>query len=91
MKVKGKNNSHKVRVYALSTCVHCKAAKQFLRESDVEFEYLDVDLCGKEDLEEVKRDILRRGSSLAFPQIIIDDKIIITGLDKEKIKKTLET
>ncbi len=90
VKVEGKNKSHKVKMYALSTCIHCRAAKQFLRESDVEFEYVDVDLCDEKDFEEIKKDILKRGSGFAFPQIIIDDKTTITGLDKKKIKETLK-
>ncbi len=48
-KVSGKKNNHKVTVYALSTCVWCKLTKQFLNENDVEYEYIDVDLCNEED------------------------------------------
>jgi glutaredoxin-like protein NrdH len=37
-KVVGKQNSHKVVLYALSTCVWCKMTKQFLKDNNVEFE-----------------------------------------------------
>lgn len=89
IKVEGRNKRHKVLVYALSTCVHCKATIQFLKESDVDFEYVDVDLCDKNDLELIKKDIYARGSDLSFPKIIIDDKTIITGLYKDKIKEAI--
>ena len=89
-KVTGRNNRHKVLVYSLSTCVHCKAAKQFLRENDLEFEYIDVDLCSKKDQQKILSDIQKRGGIPSFPKIIIDYTIMITGLDKNKIHEALE-
>jgi glutaredoxin len=56
VKVPGKNNKRKVFLYALSTCGWCKLTKQFLKDSDIEFEYVDVDLCndkGKEKCEKI--------------------------------------
>jgi glutaredoxin len=72
VKVPGKNNKNKVFIYALSTCAWCKMTKQFLKEHDVEFEYVDVDHCTEEDLKKVKKDILEKGGSLSYPTIIID-------------------
>jgi len=94
IKVACDNNSHKVLIYSLSTCVPCKAAEQFLREANIEFKHIDVDLCDKKDLEKILKDIRNRGGNLslnqiAYPKIIIDDKIMITGFDKEKIRETL--
>jgi len=88
--VPGKNKTHETKLYALSTCVHCKAVKQFLRDNDVEFEYIDVDLCDKNDQQEIVRDIVKRGGQLSFPKIIVDDVIMITGFDKKRIKESLE-
>ena len=48
-KVLGKKNNHKVILYALSTCVWCKLTKQFLKDNDIEYEYVDVDLLDDED------------------------------------------
>jgi len=90
VKVPGKNNRHKVLVYALSTCAWCKLTKQFLKDNSVEFQYVDVDLCKDEDKEKVREDILDRGGSLSYPTIIIDDKFLITGFRKDKLKEALE-
>jgi glutaredoxin-like protein NrdH len=90
VKVAGKNKRHKVLLYTLSTCGHCTAAKRFFRDIDAEFEYIDVDLCDQKDKQEIQRDILKRGSDFAFPKIIIDNNILITGFDKERIEKTIE-
>ena len=88
-KVQGKNNKHKVLIYALSTCAWCKMTKQFFRDQNVEFEYVDVDLTDDGDKENIKEEILKRGGSLSYPTIIIDDKVLITGFRKDKIKETL--
>lgn len=89
-KILGKDNRNKVFVYALSTCAWCKMAKQFLKDHDVEFEFVDVDKCSDEDLKEVKEDILSRGGHLSYPVIIINDKTLISGFQKDKIKETLK-
>ncbi|MGB9676770.1 MAG: glutaredoxin family protein [Candidatus Bathyarchaeales archaeon] len=89
VKVEGKNNRHKVFVYALSTCAWCKLTKQLLKENGIAYEYVDVDLCSKEDKEKIRHDILARGGSLSYPVIIIDDKILINGFRKDKIKEAL--
>jgi len=89
VKVPGKNKRHKVLVYALSTCAWCKLAKNFLKENAVEYEYVDVDLCNEEDREKVRKDIVKRGGSLSYPAIIIDDKILLNGFLKDRIKEAL--
>jgi len=89
VKVQGANNRHKVLVYALSTCAWCKLAKKFLKDSGVQYEYVDVDLCSEEDREEVKKDILSRGGSLSYPTIIVDGKTLINGFRKDELKEAL--
>jgi glutaredoxin-like protein NrdH len=89
-KIHGKNNKHKVFMYALSTCAWCKMTKQFFKDQDIEFEYVDVDLTDSDDKERIKEEILKRGGSLSYPTIIIDDKVLITGFRKDKIKETLK-
>jgi glutaredoxin len=88
-KVPGKNNKNKVFLYALSTCAWCKMTKQYLKDNDVEFEYVDVDLCSEKELDKVKKDILSKGGSLSYPVIIVNDRILINGFRKDKIKETL--
>jgi len=90
VKVSGKNNKHKVFLYALSTCAWCKLAKKFLKENEIEYEYVDVDLCEDEDKEKIKKDILDKGGDLSYPIIIINNKLLITGFRKDKLKEALE-
>lgn len=88
-KVPGKNKQNKVFLYALSTCAWCKMTKQFLKDNDIEFEYVDVDHSTEEDLARIKKDILSKGGSLSYPTLIINDKDLVTGFRKDKIKELL--
>lgn len=89
VKVAGKNNKHKILIYALSTCAWCKMTKQFFKDNDTEFEYVDVDLANEKDHEKIRKDIESRGANPSFPTIIVDDKTVITGFRKDKIKEVL--
>ena len=89
IKVHGKNNKHRVLVYALSTCAWCKRTKKLLIDNDIEYEYIDVDLCSEEDRRKISKDILSRGGRLSYPTILIDDRIMITGFHEDKIKEAL--
>ncbi|MGW8288800.1 MAG: glutaredoxin family protein [Candidatus Bathyarchaeia archaeon] len=89
-KVEGKNRKHKVLLYAISTCGWCRRAKQNLKDLDVEYEYIDVDLCSGEDRQEITKDILSRKGQLAYPTVIVDGKILLTGPSKEELQEVLE-
>ena len=89
-KVQGTKKEHKVVVYAISTCVWCKMTKQFLKDNNIEFEYMDIDLCTPEEKEKVRKDIISRGGSLSYPTTIVDDKTLITGFRKDLLKEALQ-
>jgi len=88
-KVSGKKNEHEVVLYALSTCAWCKMTKQFLKDNDIEYKYVNVDLCEEEDKQKIRQHIQSKGGPLSYPTVIIDDKVLITGLRKEKLKEAL--
>jgi len=90
IKVAGKNNKHKVLMYSISTCAWCKTTKKFLNDNSVEYEYVDVDLASDEDHEKIREDITSRGGEPSYPTLIVDDKTVITGFRKDKIKEALE-
>ncbi len=88
-KVAGKKNNHKVTVYALSTCVWCRMTKQYLKDNDVEYEYIDVDLLDEGEKSKVHQTILDKGGNLSYPTTIVDDKTVITGYRKDQLKEVL--
>ncbi len=89
-KVAGKNNKHKVLIYALSTCVWCKLTKEYLKENGVEYEFVDVDLADEKDKQKIRDTITNKGGMLSYPTTIVDDNVLITGFRKDKLKEALE-
>ena len=88
-KVSGQKSNHKVVLYALSTCVWCKMTKQFLKDNNIEFEYVNVDLCEEDDKQKIREEIQSKGGNLNYPTTIIDDKIVVTGFRKDQLKEAL--
>jgi len=88
-KVIGKRNEHKVALFTLSTCAWCKLVKKFLKDNEVEYNYIDIDLVYEPEKEKIRQIIRDKGGPLSFPSTIIDDKILITGFRKDKIKEAL--
>jgi glutaredoxin-like protein NrdH len=89
-RVIGTNTKHKVLVYALSTCVWCKMTKQYLKDNNIAFEYVDVDLAAEEDKDKIRKNIQDLGGPLSYPTTIVDDKKVVTGFRKDLLKKELE-
>jgi glutaredoxin-like protein NrdH len=89
VKVAGDLKTHKVLLSTLSTCVWCKRLKAFLKEHGVEYEFIDVDHCSRDERKEISDDILRRGGRLSYPTIIIDDEVLITGFHEDKLLEVL--
>ena len=73
----------KVKVYSTPTCPHCIKAKQFLKDSNIEFENIDVSADRQKSEEMVKI-----SGQMGVPVIDIEGKIIV-GFEKEEIKKEL--
>jgi glutaredoxin-like protein NrdH len=89
-KVSGTNTKHKVLVYALSTCVWCKMTKQYLKDNNIAYEVVDVDLAAEEDKDKIRKHIQDLGGPLSYPTTIIDEKKVVTGFRKDLLKKELE-
>jgi glutaredoxin len=77
-----------VKMYTLSTCRHCKAAKQLLRDCGVAFEYTDVDLLDGAEREAALAEVRRHNPECSFPTILIGDEVIV-GNDEAAIRRAL--
>ena len=77
-----------VKMYTLSTCHHCKAAKKFMAQCGVEFDYTDVDLLSGAEREAVLAEVRRLNPECSFPTIVIGNQVIV-GNNEEKIRKAL--
>ena len=72
-----------VKVYSTPTCPFCVRVKQFLKDSNVVFEDIDV----SKDQAQAEQ-MVEKSGQIGVPVLDIDGEIII-GFDKEKIKKAL--
>lgn len=77
-----------VKMYTLSTCHHCKAAKKFLSGCGIAFEFTDVDLLTGAEREAILAEVRRYNPECSFPTIIVGDQVIV-GNDESKIRKAL--
>ena len=77
-----------VKIYTLSTCIHCKATKQFLNACRVQFEFKDVDLLDGKERNDVLEEVKKINKACTFPTMIIGDKVIV-GYNEGKIREAL--
>jgi glutaredoxin len=64
--------------------------KQYLKDNNIAYEFIDVDMTDPEEKEQVHQQILNKGGNLSYPTIIVDDKKVITGFRKDLLKEALE-
>ena len=74
---------NKVIVYSTPTCPFCIRAKQFLKDSNIQFEDIDVS-----ENHEKAQEMIKKSGQMGVPVIEIDSEIVV-GFDKDKIKEVL--
>ncbi|MFZ3115939.1 MAG: glutaredoxin family protein [Syntrophales bacterium] len=77
-----------VKIYTLSTCSHCKAAKRFLDECMVKYDATEVDLLKGEERAAILEEVKKWNPNCSFPTIIIGDEVIV-GFKEGEIRKAL--
>lgn len=77
-----------IRVFALSTCIHCKKAKEFLDQCSVAYNSTHVDLLTGQERSDALAEMRKYNPTQSFPTIIIGDKIIV-GFKKDEIESAL--
>jgi glutaredoxin-like protein NrdH len=79
----------KPRLYALSTCIHCKNTKKFLDKQGIDYEAVHVDLLQGEEREEAVREIKEYNPDLSFPTLIVDRDKTVVGYKEQEILEAL--
>lgn len=73
-----------VKVYSTPTCPYCHAAKDFLKENNIEFK--DIDVSKDHDS---AQEMIEKSGQMGVPVIDINGTIIV-GFDKAAMKKALK-
>jgi len=81
-------NDIPVRMYTISTCAHCRAAKRFLDSCTVRYEFKDIDLLEEDERNAIMDDIRKLNPSCSVPTIVIGDKVIV-GFREKEIREAL--
>ncbi len=82
-------NKCDVKLYALSTCSHCKNTKDYLNQCGVDYDCIDVDTLEAADRKKILQEIKQLNPECSFPTLVIGDKVIV-GFKKEEIKEVLD-
>lgn len=75
--------SKNVKVYSTPTCPYCVRVKQFLKESNIPFEEIDV----SQDQQKAQ-EMMEKSGQMGVPVIDIDGQYIV-GFDKAAIQQAL--
>lgn len=77
-----------VRMFTLSTCSHCKAAKQFMKDHAIATLCTDVDLLTGEERKAAIEEVKKLNPACSFPTILIGGRIIV-GFNEEVLREAL--
>ena len=77
-----------VKAYTLSTCSHCRRAKELLNLLGIEYEYTDVDLLSGKDREAAIAEVKKVNQMCTFPTIVIGERVVV-GANEFEIREAL--
>lgn len=82
--------AHTVTLYGLSTCIHCRHARDFLEKKGVPFEMHYLDLLDGEERASLLLVVRQFNPDVSFPTIVIDNSKAIVGFQPEKLSRDLD-
>ena len=77
-----------LKLYALSTCIHCRHTKEYLNSHHILYEFIDVDLQEGEARDRVLAEVKGSNPNMSFPTIVVPDGgSVIIGFQEQKLAK----
>jgi len=80
--VPGKNAGY-IRLYALSTCGHCKRVRELLKELGVAYRFVYADLLPDDEAQTVFREAMTFNPRGSFPTLVVDGTVIVGDRESE--------
>ena len=77
-----------IKLYALSTCIHCKNTKAYLDECGNAYECVFVDKLEGEERKHIIEEVKKLNPAVSFPTMVINGQVIV-GFNKDKINQAL--
>jgi glutaredoxin len=78
-----------IKMFTLSTCGWCKKTKAFLKDHNVSFSYIDVDLLPPDEQESIRDEQLRHNPAGSYPTIVVSSDYCIVGYDEYKLQQLI--
>ena len=87
--VEGTSTGHDVVLFALSTCPHCRHAREYLDKAGVSYRYVYVDLLESDEQKTVLGTSEKYNPNHTFPTLVIDDEDVVIGFKESEYKEKL--
>jgi len=87
--VEGTDSNHDVVLFALSTCPHCRHAREYLDKSGVSYRYVYVDQVEGDEQKTVLLESEKYNPNHTFPTLVIDDDDIVIGFKESEYQEKL--
>ncbi|MFI3271957.1 MAG: glutaredoxin family protein [Pseudomonadota bacterium] len=78
-----------VKLFALSTCIHCRHARTFLEDNGAELDVHYVDLLSDDERDVVLYDMRRYNEALSFPTMVFADGTVVIGFQEDAMREAL--
>ena len=86
---KEQKNEARIYLYALSTCGMCRRVKKLLKDLNVKYDYVDVDLCDGDKRDSIIKEMSKWDNRCPFPMLIINNQTCVIGDELDRIRKEL--
>ena len=88
--VNGEKSEQDIMMFALSTCQWCKKGKQWLKDNNYQYKYVDVDLLPTSEKLTLKGELRKYfDTMIRYPFIVVDGKDFYAGFNPDNWKKIL--
>jgi glutaredoxin-like protein NrdH len=77
----------RIKLFALSTCGHCRNTKKWLAEHEIDCEIVDVDQLHGEEKKKCIEELRGYNPRLTFPTIVVSEDNIIVGYHPDKLEE----
>lgn len=84
------NGNNTIKLYTLSTCVHCKALRDYFLLRNLSFDYVDVDLLEGPRRQETLKEVRKFNARCSFPTTVIDGRVVV-GFKVDELQEVLDS
>ncbi|MHB8896381.1 MAG: glutaredoxin family protein [Candidatus Geothermincolia bacterium] len=88
-RVEGSKDEHDLVLFALSTCPHCKHAREFLDSNGLTYRYVYVDQLEGPEQKLAVQESEKYNPNRTFPTLVIDDGDVVIGFREVDYKDKL--